>query len=646
MRNILLKLLVALLTVMVLVQILRGPPEPKGWIVMKGMKPHSLTEEAFLVDEPTVMSVTATGSADNRHGDAGLATAAWILRLNDQEVVWDMQHRPLKEGRGPLLHVSADTIELEPGLYKAYFASYGQLVEHSGHGVGPGRRDWEFRLQPATAKARVRRLPAVPDGTEGDVAGSLLWDARRLRSSQHDKFEFEVTGLATISVSATGQVEERSSRQTADQFWIESVASGKREWSFSAVGSEYAGGSVLNRKQHVDLELARGVYRAVARTDRSHAYEDWRANPPWYPDAWGMELRVDNPAAVTAFDPWMHRRPVISIMRVTDERDIRRYFQVTRSVPVLVHALGEMYRHSRYDYASLTMELPSGSDEVWSMRYENSERAGGSSKNRRVEAFLVLDPGIYTLRYESDDSHAWGSWNEGAPDHEERWGVTMFPVLRELPSGVIVERDGLSLSAAEEALEGLESELEALESELDALESEVESAAQMDAQEMAVDIAAVRAQLRDAHAAFGAMPDAELIVDWRPLEENERRRHELSATVPVRLGISALGEFTDDGEQSFDYGWIQCADSQERIWAMSWDNTLPAGGEGENRLFAGVVDLTEGDYVVQFITDRTHHFGDFFDDNEPAAPEQWGMAVWRWDLTPDSQDAGRLLTCR
>jgi len=52
----------------------------------------------------------------------------------------------------------------------------------------------------------------------------------------------------------------------------------------------------------------------------------------------------------------------------------------------------------------------------------------GAAKNRRFEGTIKLPAGEYVLRYETDDSHAFGSWNAAPPDEPELYGITLYRV--------------------------------------------------------------------------------------------------------------------------------------------------------------------------------------------------------------------------
>lgn len=88
---------------------------------------------------------------------------------------------------------------------------------------------------------------------------------------------------------------------------------------------------------------------------------------------------------------------------------------------------------------------------------------------------------------------------------------------------------------------------------------------------------ATREDLAAAHAAFKASAIASVVPDR---QESTRKGFEI--TRPTDVEIYAIGELTPDGES--DYGWIMNADTHQRVWAMSYDGTDPAGGAAKNRM--------------------------------------------------------------
>ena len=62
------------------------------------------------------------------------------------------------------------------------------------------------------------------------------------------------------------------------------------------------------------------------------------------------------------------------------------------------------------------------------MTYRATEAAGGAAKNRRFDGTITLPAGAYTLRYETDDSHSFGSWNATPPDEPDMYGITLYRI--------------------------------------------------------------------------------------------------------------------------------------------------------------------------------------------------------------------------
>ena len=595
-----LKILVAVLAVLVCGRLVLGPPKPKGLVVMTDLKPYTLEKAAFEVDASTVMVVSATGSADERSGASGLAASAWIISASDGRAVWDMQHRPLLAGKGALRRVKADTIILESGQYAAFFSSYGQLLRHGGRKLRRDRDAWQFVLRPAEKDAPARLI----DHVRNDAVGpSAVWDATRLRNNEHRDFLFEVVRPTTVKIAATGQVQQDPNDEPNDHSWIENVVSGQRVWSFTSRGSEPAGGLPYNRRLSGEVTLTDGVYRAVAETDRSHSYSRWLGNPPWVPEAWGVKITAEDQSAIKPFDPWQSRQPIVSIMRVGNDRDIRQRFEVAQHVAVVICSMGEVMRHDAFDFARLIREQRDIPEAIWAMDYSNSKHAGGASKNRYAEAFLLLGPGMYTLEYESDGSHAWDSWNGTEPDFPERWGVSMFPVADTLSGGVItlVDRPWTS-------------------------ETEERSGEAPQARPLAFPTPQGAVRPRGGIAPVQQqISDGEVLIDWRQLGAHEQRAHQFTVQEPIQIGIRAVGEIDDN--RGYDHGWIQRIGQRQPAWEMTMSNTVPAGGADENRLFVGYVSLDPGEYLIQYVTDLTHHFGDF-EDGAPDRPNDWGITVW------------------
>lgn len=570
---------VSLLVVVVLLVLWRlaaGPPAPDGLVVFTDLDAGHFRHAAFEVKQPTEFAIEAVGSAE----DAGLAAYGWILRRDDRSVAWHQEGAPAERMRGTLVR-TRDTLLLDPGIYDAYFAGYGGEFDASLRRTRwyDDADGWRLVVRPTADDAPVAALSGTEAARPGAWPGAV-WASGPMRNAQHATYLFELDAPTTAHLYALGEL----GGEPHDVSWIEDATTGERVWSFAEAATEPAGGLPRNRRFTGTVELTPGTYRAVAETDRRHAYGSWRGNPPFDPYGWGIAMTFDDPSVVRPFDPWTAREPLVSFTRVPDDTERMQRFEVRRPLHVVVYSLGEVTGPGdEYDYAELLREAPQRRETVWQMSWEGSSHAGGAEKNRVEVAFLRLDPGVYTFRYQTDGSHAFGDWNSRAPDYEERWGAALFPVEPTLD---------------EEAFRLL----------LDPTAATRAAAPQPPAPPPTPEVAGTE------------------IVRWEQQGRNQQRKMLFRLEAPARLAISALGEIAR--YESYDYGWIEDAASGERVWAMTWDNTEPAGGNARNRAFEGVVELPAGRYVAYFVTDNSHFYGDFGSDG-PDRPERWGMTIRR-----------------
>lgn len=104
-------------------------------------------------------------------------------------------------------------------------------------------------------------------------------------------------------------------------------------------------------------------------------------------------------------------------------------------------------------------------------------------------------------------------------------------------------------------------------------------------------------------------------------------RFTVSEATPVV--IAAMGEFTSSDR--YDYAWLEDG-AGTRLWEMRRSETTPGGGDDKNRAVEHLTTLAPGDYTLHFITDGSHHAGNFNSD-DPDHPERYGVALF--SLGPD-----------
>ena len=176
------------------------------------------------------------------------------------------------------------------------------------------------------------------------------------------------------------------------------------------------------------ITLPKGSYLVSYTTDDSHAYDDWNAEPPFDPEHYGITIMGVgahyNSANVAKFVEQRAKNIIAQIVRVGDNADKTERFTLDKPTRVRIYAIGEGQNREMFDYGWI--ENAKTGNTVWEMTYGMTFHAGGGRKNRMVNMAILLEKGDYKLRWRSDDSHSYGSWNVDPPDDPEYWGITLY----------------------------------------------------------------------------------------------------------------------------------------------------------------------------------------------------------------------------
>lgn len=554
--------------------------------------------EAFELSDSTAITISATGSVVSRRSDENtMAAYGWLLDVASREPVWVMQREYVARVSGTLVDVDTSMV-LAPGRYELHFAAYGpqmgaarrstffsRLFDDREHWMNDARR-WQLSLEIDGDGPGLERIDA--DQAPNDTTS--VWASGAMENRARAERLFRVTSSTTVLVDATGEIDADGSAR--DYGWIVDLAAGDTMWVLTGSNSMWAGGAEENRRAQEEVRLEEGIYEFGFTTDQRHAYRGWRANPPYDPSGWGMRVsHGEGPAStdtVRPFDPYSEGQPALALTRVGHDEDVRARFLVRDTVWVILDALGEIGR-SRHDYGWLE---DADGENVWEMTAARSAHAGGHSSNRRAIGMERLSPGEFSLRYRTDGSHAYGDWRHDPPEHEDRWGIALF-VMNPADSALITE--------IEEPVEVQVEELRSADEDSVVVETGI-----------AVDVS-----------------DGAVLADLTRLGNDADVSHTFSLDETTDVFVRAVGEITLNNP--YDFGRIEHVGSGERVWEMTYDNTVPAGGANRNRLYEGVLKLPPGTYRVSFQTDFSHAFGDFASGEAPSSPEAWGIQVRRFD---------------
>lgn len=427
-------------------------PDPDAPIRLLGLGDDEVRRVRFDLDRPTELKLRMTGEYDRSIHT--FADGAWITELSEWRRVWGPTFETTEPAGGDRKNRSFDgTFRLPAGNYLLTVATDGSHSAAEWNAPPPSDPEaWGAALDAARPGERDRlRLQPELGLPEPVVA---------IRSVGDDEFvRRPFTVLAPARVLVRGMGERGGRDEYADYGWIERLDDLDVVWSMDEADSEPAGGAAKNRLVETLLKLDQGGYALCYVSDDSHSADHWNAAAPREPDAWGISLaefgraaawltpeapvppsappppgrvpRPPSPEAIPGGGDAGLLRPgeparlpaVISLSPVGDDVALARRFRIDERMAFRLIALGEGDHDPLADRAWLEDE---DGDVIWEMRYRDTSHAGGARKNRVVRAELTLPAGSYVLRYESDDSHAFGSWNAAAPRQPHLWGVTLI----------------------------------------------------------------------------------------------------------------------------------------------------------------------------------------------------------------------------
>lgn len=419
---------------------------------------HNLTPRdhqvvTFVLAAPQELKVRAVAAEpaperkpnrDDNWQDDALTTwpaAAWILDARTRAVVWDIRAVDTQRESNGLRHFDG-TVRLPAGTYEAHYASYPAAYASF---------DGEFNLRRLRQLGRRARYggPYVDNGLykqfalsvsgPGRVASSAEVTAARgaftaaaiasvvPERSASAREGFELTRPTDVDVYAIGEL---TSDGSADYGWIVNADTHARVWTMTYDLSEPAGGATKNRMIHETLHLKPGRYAAYFVSDDSHDPEEWNGVPATDPEFWGLTLRVmDNAARASvkpfAYEPVPAGQTMVSLVGVRDDENRSAGFTLKRAMDVRIYAIGEASGSDMVDYGWIVDAAHH--KRVWTMRYEDTEHAGGADKNRLFDGTVHLEPGSYLVYYTSDGSHSFNDWNASPPAEDRYWGISVFP---------------------------------------------------------------------------------------------------------------------------------------------------------------------------------------------------------------------------
>ena len=400
----------------------RRADEAGAVLALHGDGSERYLQSGFTLERPTTVELYAVGEVRE---DAEFDTG-WIVNADTHERVWKMNWRDSSPAGGATKNrVARLSRTLPAGRYVAFYATDDSHDAHAWNAPPPHDPDaWGLvvRIPDSSARAAVTTFAYddLPDART-IVALTGVGDRESRRRG------FTLARPMDVRVYALG---EASGTRLVDYGWITDAASHEKVWEMRYADTEPAGGDPKNRIVDGTIDLGPGSYLVHYVTDDSHSAGAWNAPAPPAGNRWGITvLAAGKTLDRSAVGDYVERTDpnlLAQLVGVRDDQRPRARFVLDRETTVSVFALGESSGGSMADYGWL--EDAKTGRTVWEMRYRDTGPAGGASKNRKFEGRLILAPGEYLLRFQTDGSHAFGSWNAAPPDDPDMWGISLYRV--------------------------------------------------------------------------------------------------------------------------------------------------------------------------------------------------------------------------
>jgi hypothetical protein len=575
------KRIFTILTLGLFIAVNQSPAQESVLAEIRDIPIETTRGAGFTLDQDQQVKIEAVGLDEVKRRVA--PTTAWIINAQTREVVWEMTEEKSSYS-GRRLNTANESVNLPRGNYEVYYAFYptnwpygpnnfGDAVKHVWNEVfeDGNNKDYSYyRDKQKDLKIAVRGKGRsvgkdVVAQWQNEYKANAIVTMTALWDDRYEKQGFTLDRPMDLQIYAVGETGwdddwnwSRKSRRDDEQElydhgWIINTQTRQKVWKFTYADSKPAGGAPKNRLINQTISLPAGSYAAFFVTDDSHSERRWNAPPPYDPAFWGMTIRVKDAAMksyVKKFDyeTTPDKNVVANLTKLGDEEFRTVGFTLKRPLDVRIYAIGEGRDDEMFDYGWIIDAKTH--KKVWEMTFDETEHAGGASKNRLFDGTQRLEAGSYLAYFVTDGSHSYVDWNSSAPYDQEHWGMV-----------ITAASDNFS----------------------------------------AADV-----------APYEEKEDESVLAQIIRVRDDDRERKSFSLSKDAQVRIYALGEGSDG--DMHDYGWIEDANTGRTVWEMSYRMTEHAGGARKNRLYDEVISLKAGEYILRYETDGSHSFNDWNDD--------------------------------
>lgn len=255
-------------------------PSGSAIVALTRLVDNDSKQAGFSLSRPADVRVYAIGEGS---GDQ-LADYGWIVDANSHRRVWTMTRSESDHAGGAEKNRLVDrVVHLEAGDYMVYFVTDDSHSFEEWNSAPPIDQDhWGISVYPARDSDR-----AAFGAYEARRNTAVIAEILRVRDDEHRTARFTLDEDGDVHIEAVG---EASDEEMVDGAWIEDARTHRRVWSMEYDDTQPAGGAAKNREVARTVHLDAGEYVLHYRTDDSHAFGAWNADPPNDPARWGVTV--------------------------------------------------------------------------------------------------------------------------------------------------------------------------------------------------------------------------------------------------------------------------------------------------------------------------------------------------------------------
>lgn len=419
------------------IQIFNAPKKnPLTIYAGTGIGDGAYVRKRITVNSDVTVNIYAVGEGRGREE---VFDYGWITNTKTRERVWEMKYSNTEYAGGASKNVLFNgDVHLTQGVYELNFVTDDSHSRDDWNSAPP-YDPFNYGITIAAKNESERSSVTVSENT--NEKKNVIVQLVKVRDDDFLQAGFSLKEETRLHIYAIGEgnnsvhvrvlgesVYEKERDDLADYGWIINAKTRERVWQMTYRNTEHAGGAKKNRLADEFITLPAGNYIVNYQTDDSHAYNDWNDDKPFDAESYGITIMGtgDNFSMknVTKFEETADENVLVQLVKVRDDRHVRQKFTMDKAAKVRVYAIGEGEGREMADYAWI--ENAKTGDVVWEMTYRTTTHAGGAKKNRVFDKQVFLDKGEYEVHYQTDDSHAFGDWNDDAPEDRSHWGVTIY----------------------------------------------------------------------------------------------------------------------------------------------------------------------------------------------------------------------------